>query len=109
MIENSLGRSPTPDQLEGVADQTGRPALFLVGHPAFKSYEIVYPRDLDLVDPIYSTTVLDIEGIGQRAYTQDRWFTEVPTEWIAAEFFSKEYREAVFEALTNRFTEGGRW
>lgn len=47
--------------------------------------------------------------IGQRAYSQGRWFTEVPAEWMAAEFFSEEYRRAVFEALTNRFTEGGRW
>lgn len=96
-------------KLEGVADRTGRPALFLVGHPGFKSYQIVYPRDIDLVDPQYSTTVLDIEGIGQRAYSQGRWFTEVPAEWMRQEFFSEEYRHAVFEALTNRFTEGGRW
>lgn len=97
-------------KLEVVDDQTKRPALFLVGHPSFKTYEITYPRDLDIAAPIYSTTVLDIDnGSVLKQYRKGRLYNECDGWWSEQAHFSESYRNAVWTALTNRFNEGGRW
>lgn len=97
-------------KLESVADQTNRPALFLVGHPSFKTYQIVYSRDCDIAAPIYSDACLDIDnGIVLKQYNKGRLFNECDGWWSEQEHFSPKYRHAVWTAITNRFNEGGRW
>ncbi len=98
-------------KLESVTDQTKRPALMLVGPPAFKTYPLIYARDIDIVDNMISTALLDIhDHHGGKQYRKGRLFSECQTDWwFDASHFSPEYKAAVFAALTNRFNEGGRW